>query len=302
MDESASPERTLTRAIAWPAGASPAIKTWRLVRRQPIGAISALVIIALIFIAIFAPLVANYDPLEIERGARLLSPSSRHFFGTDENGRDVFSRVVYGARVSLRVGILAVAVGVFTGAALGLIAGYYQGAIDMVSQRIMDIILAFPGLVLALALAAVLGPGEAKAMLAIGIVILPHANRVVRSSVLTVKGNLYIEAVQAIGASDKRIILFHILPNVFAPIIVLISIVMGYAILIEATLSFLGVGVRPPNPSWGQMLSGSGRQFLERAPWLAIFPGMAITLVVLAFNFLGDALRDILDPRLRGRV
>jgi peptide/nickel transport system permease protein len=265
-----------------------------------VGFAAAIVILVLALVAIFAPLISPYDPSELGRGARLLSPSGHHLFGTDDRGRDTFSRVVYGARVSLEVGGIAVAIGVFGGAALGLLSGYAGGAVDLVLQRFMDALLSIPGLVLALALAALLKPGIGTAMVAIGIVIVPGANRVIRGVCLSIKQYPFVEAARGLGASDLRIIVRHVLPNVYAHIIVMVSIVMGFAVIVEASLSFLGAGVQPPAPSWGQSLS-YGRAFMEDAPWLVLAPGGAITLVVLAFNLFGDALRDYLDPSLRGR-
>lgn len=273
---------------------------WRFARRQPVGFVSALVILVLVIVAIFAPLIAPYDPYEMTPGARLSSPSLDHFFGTDDRGRDIFSRVVIGARVSLQVGFLAVGIGIIGGSVVGLITGYWGGTFDLLIQRLMDAVLSFPGLVLAMVLAAVLKPGIVTAMVAIGIVILPSANRVVRGATMSLKENQYVEAARVLGASDRRIMLFHILPNVLAPIVVMVSIVMGFAIIVEASLSFLGLGVQPPTPSWGQQLN-YGRTYMEDAPWLVLAPGAVITLVVLTFNLLGDALRDYFDPSLRGR-
>jgi peptide/nickel transport system permease protein len=296
---------TTTLVAEAPAGRAaplglPAASIRRFARRQPVGFAAGIVIVLLVLVALFAPLIAPYGSSELSRGARLLSPSRAHLFGTDDKGRDNFSRVVYGARVSLEVGLIAVAIGVLGGAALGVISGYLGGTTDLVLQRFMDAILSFPALVLALALAALLQPGILTAMIAIGIVIIPGANRLVRGVCLSVKQNAFVEAARAIGASDGRVILRHILPNIYAYMIVMASIVMGFAIIVEAGLSFLGAGVQPPAPSWGQSLS-YGRSYMEDAPWLVLAPGGAITVVVLAFNLLGDALRDHLDPSLRGR-
>ena len=217
-------------------------------------------------------------------------------------GRDILSRVIHGARISLKVGIIAVAIGTLTGAALGLVSGYFGGMVDFGVQRLMDIILAFPGLILAISLMAVLGANLTNAMIAIGVVIMPSAARVVRGSTLSVKTEQYIDAARAIGCANGRILLRYILPNVAAPIIVLVTIQLGAAIITEASLSYLGLATRPPTPSWGSMLSGAGRVYMLRAPWIAIAPGVAISLTVLAFNLLGDALRDVLDPRLRRSI
>jgi ABC-type dipeptide/oligopeptide/nickel transport system permease subunit len=262
--------------------------------------VSAGVIACLVIVAIFAPYVAPYEPAETLRGARLLSPSPDHLFGTDERGRDTFSRVVHGSRISLQVGFIAVGIGVGAGSVIGLLSGFWLGAVDMALQRLMDALLALPALVLALALAGVAGPGVTTAMVAIGIVIVPSANRVVRGATLAIAQSTFVEAARSIGASDLRIVVHHVAPNVVAPIIVMASIVMGFAIVVEAALSFLGVGAPVTEPSWGQLLN-TGRAFMEDAPWLVLAPGIAITVVVLAFNLLGDALRDHLDPSLRGR-
>lgn len=272
----------------------------RFARRQPVGFASALVIVVLVVVAIFAKQIAPYDPSESLRGARLLSPSTDHLFGTDERGRDIFSRVVFGSRISLQVGFIAVGIGVMGGSIIGIASGFWGGVMDTLVQRIMDALLSLPALVLAIALAGVLGQGVTTAMIAIGIVILPSANRVVRGATLTIVQSPYVEAARAVGASDVRILARHITPNVVAPIIVMASIVMGFAIVVEASLSFLGIGAPVTEVSWGQLLN-TGRAFMEDAPWLIVAPGLAITSVVLAFNLLGDALRDELDPSLRGR-
>jgi peptide/nickel transport system permease protein len=250
--------------------------------------------------AIFAEVLAPYDPLAAQPEIRLAAPSWEHPFGTDDIGRDVLSRVIYGSRISLWVGLLAVGIGTVAGMIIGLLCGYCEGRTDLVFQRIMDAVQAIPGLVLALAIVSVLTPNTTNAMLAIAMVIIPGNSRIVRGAVLAAKQNRYVEAAQAIGCRHPRIILTHILPNVTAPILVIASIWLGNAILIEASLSFLGVGTQPPIPSWGLMLSSSGRAFMEQAPWLALFPGLAISLAVLGFNLFGDTLRDAWDPKLRG--
>jgi len=250
--------------------------------------------------AIFADVLAPYDPLAAQPEIRLSPPSWEHPFGTDDIGRDVFSRIIYGSRISLWVGLLAVGIGTVAGMIIGLLCGYCEGRTDLLLQRIMDGIQAIPGLVLALAIVSVLTPNTTNAMLAIAMVIIPGNSRIVRGAVLAAKQNRYVEAAQAIGCRHPRIILSHILPNVTAPILVVASIWLGNAILIEASLSFLGVGTQPPTPSWGLMLSSSGRAFMEQAPWLALFPGLAISLSVLGFNLFGDTLRDAWDPKLRG--
>ena len=268
-------------------------------RRKPLGFLSAGLIVVLVLTAIFADVLAPYDPLATQPEIRLAAPSWAHPFGTDDIGRDVLSRVIYGARISLWVGLLAVGIGTLAGMIIGLICGYCEGRVDLVFQRVMDAVQAIPGLVLALAIVSVLRPNTTNAMLAIAMVIVPGNSRIVRGAVLSAKQNRYVEAAQAIGCRHPRIILGHILPNVTAPILIIASIWFGNAILIEASLSFLGVGTQPPEPSWGLMLSSTGRAFMEQAPWLAIFPGFAISLAVLGFNLFGDTLRDAWDPKLR---
>jgi ABC-type dipeptide/oligopeptide/nickel transport system permease subunit len=272
---------------------------WTVMRRKPLGAVSAALIAVIVLTAIFADVIAPYDPLSAQPEIRLAPPSWEHPFGTDDIGRDVLSRVIYGSRISLWVGLLAVGIGTIAGMIIGLLSGYCEGRTDLVLQRVMDGIQAIPGLVLALAIVSVLTPNTTNAMIAIAMVIIPGNSRIVRGAVLAAKQNRYVEAAQAIGCRHPRIILTHILPNVTAPILVIASIWLGNAILIEASLSFLGVGTQPPTPSWGLMLSSTGRAFMEQAPWLALFPGLAISLAVLGFNLFGDTLRDAWDPKLR---
>ncbi len=269
------------------------------VLKKPVGLASALVIGLLVAAALSAPYIAPFDPIAISIET-FQAPNTTYFFGTDDLGRDMFSRILHGSRISLYVGFLAVCLGSLGGALVGLVSGFAGGWVDMVIQRIVDAVLAFPGIVLAMSLVAVLGTSTTNALLAIAIVIIPFQSRVVRGAVLSVKQNVYIEAAQTIGATPQRIMFRHVLPNVVAPILILISASLGNAILIEAGLSFLGLSTQPPEPSWGLMLSGTGRRYMEEAPWLAIFPGLAIAITVLAFNLLGDVIRDVLDPRLRG--
>jgi len=272
---------------------------WTTIKKKPLGAASAALILIIVLTAIFANVLAPYDPLDADPTIRLARPSATHFFGTDDIGRDVFSRIIYGSRISLWVGLLAVGIGTAIGMVIGLACGYWEGRLDMLLQRVMDAVQAIPGLMLALAIVSVLKPNTTNAMLAIAVVIIPGNSRIVRGAVLSAKQNRYVEAAEAIGCRQPRILVTHILPNVTAPILVIASIWLGNAILIEATLSFLGVGTQPPTPSWGLMLSSTGRAFMEQAPWLAIFPGLAISLSVLAFNLFGDTLRDAWDPKLR---
>jgi len=301
---SAEPMATATAHVAdfteRPAAArSRRQALWNGIRRKPLGAAAGIVIVVLVLTAIFADLLAPYDPLGAQPEIRLAPPSRDHPFGTDDIGRDVLSRVIYGSRISLWVGLLAVGIGTIAGMIIGLICGYWEGRIDLVLQRVMDAIQAIPGLILALAIVSVLTPNTTNAMLAIAMVIIPGNSRIVRGAVLAAKQNRYVEAAEAMGCRQPRILITHILPNVTAPILIIASIWLGNAILIEASLSYLGVGTQPPTPSWGLMLSSTGRAFMEQAPWLAIFPGAAISLAVLAFNLFGDTLRDAWDPKLR---
>jgi peptide/nickel transport system permease protein len=306
--ESATAEASLPLETP-PPSAAPAALWPALVlfaRRKPLGAVSAVIILALVIVAIFAPVLAPRDPYAFnlnERGLpiRMEPPSARFPLGTDPLGRDVLSRIVYGARVSLIAGFASVILGTLLGTALGLASGYWEGRLDYVIQRGVDTTMAVPGIVLALAVMSVLGQSLTNIILVIALVIAPGTSRVVRGTVLAVKQHTFIDAASALGASPARIVARHILPNVFAPILVIATVWLGNAIVIEAALSFLGLGTPPPTPTWGAMLSSEGRRNLETAPHLAIFPGLAISVVVLAFNMLGDALRDVLDPRLRNR-
>lgn len=270
-------------------------------RHKPLGAIGGLLILFMIFLAIFAPFVSPYDPYQVRPDQTLAPPGSEFWLGTDNAGRDILSRIIYGARVSLWVGIVSVGLGVFFGTLLGLLSGYWGGKIDLLIQRFMDIVMAFPAIVLALCIVAILGTGITNVMVAIAIVITPHTARIVRGAVLSVKENSYIEAAKAMGLSHTRIIFLYILPNVLAPILVIATIYLGTAILAEASLSFLGLGTQPPTPSWGYMLSNASSSYLEQAPWIAVSSGLAISMAVFSFNMFGDALRDVLDPRLKGQ-
>ncbi|MGE0598211.1 MAG: ABC transporter permease [Dehalococcoidia bacterium] len=273
----------------------------RFARRKPMGGFGLAMVIILVTVAVIAPLVAMEDPYAISGRDRLQGPSAAHLFGTDDLGRDVFARVVYGSRISIQVGIISVVISTVVGTAVGLFSGYIGGVTDLVVQRIVDALMALPLLIFALAIVAALGPSITNVMVAVGLALSPGLSRVVRGSVMSVRQNLYVEAARSIGASDVRIVSQHVLPNVLAPIIVLATAGLGGAILAEGSLSFLGLGTPPPTPSWGGMLSGSSRTYFERAPWLAVFPGLALTIAVLGFNTLGDGLRDYLDPRLRDR-
>lgn len=268
-------------------------------RRKPVGALSGVFLIVVVASALLADLVP-YSPYELAADP-LLSPRLSHPFGTDAIGRDLFARVIHGSRISLYVGGMAVALGTLTGTVIGIISGYYGGWVDLIAQRFVEVLMAFPALVLALAVVSILGSSTTKAMIAVAIAIMPNAERVVRSATLSVRGATFVEAAQVIGASNTRVLLRHILPNVVPPIIVLASVTLGSGIIVEASLSFLGLGTQPPDPSWGSMLSEQGRSYMEAAPWIAVAPAVAISLTVLAFNMLGDAVRDVLDPKLRER-
>ena len=271
----------------------------RIARRKPLGAVALLVIIVLVVTAAGANVVSPYPPNEQHYEDILVSPTGSYLLGTDDLGRDLLSRIIFGARVSLFVGFFSVLIGVAHGTWWGSVSGYFGGRLDYFVQRVMDAFMAIPFLVLALTLVAMAGASLRNVIIALGFALTPATNRIVRGTVLSAKENQYVEAARVIGCGNLRTLFRHILPNVFAPIIVIATVFLGSAIIAEASLSFLGMGSPPPNTSWGSILSQSGRQFLERAPWIAIFPGAAIALVVLSFNLLGDALRDILDPRLR---
>ena len=288
---------------------------WRalkLARQKPLGTLGFVILLIVAVCAVFGPGIsigdtevipgfAPYDPNKTNPLEKELKPSSDHLLGTDGLGRDAFSRILYGARPSLIVGFASTAIGILLGAAIGLFTGYVRGIPDLLIQRIMDGIMAIPPLVLLLALVSITSPSLRNVILILVIFIAPSTSRVIRGTVLTVKENAYVDAARAIGASPLRVVVRHILPNILAPIMVLVSVIIGGAILVEAALSFLGLGVPPPDATWGSMLSGGNTSgALQRSPWLALAPGIAITVTVLAFNLLGDALRDILDPRLRG--
>jgi peptide/nickel transport system permease protein len=270
------------------------------VRRKPLGAIGAIILFAFIVMALLASQLATHDPDLNDYRARVKPPSVEHWFGTDNFGRDIYSRAIYGARISMYVGILATLLGTSIGAAAGLFSGFLGGRIDQFVQRVADVMFTIPGLVLAMAIVTMLGPSMFNVVLAIAIPRIPDTNRVIRSAVLSVKESLFVDAAHAVGCANWRIMLRHILPNVMAPYIVIASTSLGGAILVEASLSFLGMGVPPPAPSWGRMLSLEGMRFFETAPWMAIFPGIFISAAVFGANLFGDALRDVLDPKLRG--
>ncbi len=270
---------------------------YRLVRHR-LAMFGLVILIITIIMAVFGPTLAAYKPEKMDFTARFAPPSLQHLFGTDDFGRDTFTRIVYGARVSLEVGLISVSLAATVGTLLGLLAGYGRRLTDEVIMRAMDVLYAFPAVLLAIAILAALGKGVGNAMIAIGIVYIPIFARITRGEVLSIRNEEFITAARSIGADDLRILVRHILPNILSPIIVETSLSLAFAILAEASLSFFGLGTQPPDASWGRMLS-EGRNYFRQSPWMGIFPGLAIMFVVMGFNFLGDGLRDALDPRLK---
>ena len=268
-------------------------------RRRPLGAAGAVIVVVMIVVAVTATLIAPYDPLAVDFGAMLGRPSADHWLGTDAFGRDVLSRLIYGSRTALIVGFGAAFFGATFGAVLGVASAYFGGRIDLTVQRIMDVFISFPLIILALAMVAILGNNLSNLIIAITIPMIPRAALVIRASALSVREMPYVDAARAAGFGHSRNILRHMLPNVMAPYLIMVTAFLGQAILAEASLSFLGLGVQEPIAAWGLMLRGAAVQFAESAPWMAIFPGLAISLSVFAFNLFGDSLRDALDPRLR---
>jgi peptide/nickel transport system permease protein len=279
----------------------PPLITRRQLRRNKVALLSLAFLVILTAAAMLAPALAPYDPLAVAVEEQLLPPSSAHWAGTDLFGRDIFSRILFGARVSLLVGVVAVAIASVPGLILGLIAGYHGRWIDGLIMRVMDMMLAFPGILLALSIVALLGPCLPNAMIAVGIAGIPNYTRLVRGSVLAIKRRQFVRAARAVGCRSGRIVFRHILPNIFAPVLVLATLDMAWAILSASSLSFLGLGAQPPAPEWGAMLN-EGRGYLRQAPWITAAPGLAIMLTVLSVNLLGDGLRDALDPHLRTRT
>ena len=268
-------------------------------RHQPLGFAGGILVIVMALVAVCAPVVAPFDPLESSFLDQLKPPNREHLLGTDPFGRDVLSRLIHGARTALLVGFTSSAIGCSLGAALGLIGAYFGGRTDLLLERLMDVLISFPVIILAVAVVAALGTGVANVVVAVTIPVIPRVARVIRASGLSLRQMQYIEAARCVGVSDARIIFRHMLPNVVAPFLILLTAFLGQGILAESSLSFLGLGVSEPTPAWGLMLKGAGVQFMERAPWLALAPGLAISAAVFAFNLLGDSLRDMLDPRLR---
>jgi peptide/nickel transport system permease protein len=272
----------------------------RLFAQKPLGALGGVLLAVMLALAVGAEWVAPYGYDDADIFARLKPSSTAHWLGTDNLGRDVLSRVIHGARVSMAVGFGGVGLGLLGAILVGLLSGYFGGMLDTALQRVVDAFMCFPLLLVALTIMALLGPGLANVILTLGLVLAVRDSRVIRGAVLTVKANLYVEAALALGAPHGAILRRHVLPNIFAPILILATVNLGAVILIEAALSFLGFGVPPPRPSWGGMLSTAGVVHMLRAPWLAFWPGVALSLAVFSANMLGDALRDVLDPRLRG--
>jgi peptide/nickel transport system permease protein len=289
-----------------PGPAQQAVRTeslWMRLRyhaaSHPLGALGATIMVVFVFAAVFADFIVVYNPITTNSAIALLPPGHGHLLGADAMGRDIYSRIIYGARISLAVGLGSTFLGCLFGVALGLTSGYLGGWVDLVIQRVVDVLQAVPLLVLALVMAAALGPALDNTIVAIAIPLIPYSARVIRSNTLTLREQPFVEAARAVGMSEFRIAVRHVLPNTLAPLIVIATAQLGAAILTEASLSFLGLGVPEPHPSWGRMLSESAAEYVRTAPWLVIFPGVAISLAVFGTNLFGDALRDILDPRLR---
>ena len=269
------------------------------IRRYPLGAIGAVIMVIFVLAALFAPFITVYDPLTTNAAVSLARPSASHWLGCDFMGRDVYSRIIYGARISLAVSMGSMLLGSSIGVALGLLSGYLLGWFDLITQRFLEMMQSLPLLVMAIIMAAALGPSLHNTILAIAIPLVPYVARVIRANTLSLREQPFVEAAKAIGMSERRIMLRHVLPNTLAPLIVLATAQLGSTILTESSLSFLGLGVPEPHPSWGRMLSESAAEYVRTAPWLVIFPGLAISFVVFGTNLLGDALRDLLDPRQR---
>jgi peptide/nickel transport system permease protein len=297
-------EETLDSSVPSLAGSRPKhrrtqwAEVWRRLRRNWMAMLGLAIILIIIFTAIFADVIAPYDYREQDLMSVAESPSSEHLLGTDDLGRDILSRIIHGARVSLQVGFVAVSIALILGGTLGALAGFYGGHLDNFVMRFMDVLLAIPSILLAIAIVSAFGGGLGNVMIAVGIATIPVYARIVKASVISIKEQEFIEAARAIGATDLRIILKHILPNSMAPIIVQGTLGVAVAILSAAGLSFIGLGIEPPTPEWGAMLS-SGRHLIRRAPHVATFPGIAIMITIFALNLLGDGLRDALDPRLK---
>ena len=268
-------------------------------RGNPLGAFGGFIVVAMCVMAIFAPFLTSYDPTANDFGAMLTAPDADHWLGTDQFGRDLLSRIIFGARTALLVGFVSSFIGCFLGLILGVTSAYFGGRFDLLFQRVMDVFMAFPLIILALAVVAIFGTGVFNVIIAITIPVIPRAARIVRASALAIREMPYVDAARANGFSHARIIFRHMMPNVMAPFLIILTAQVGQAILIEASLSYLGLGVQEPIPAWGLMLRGGAQEYAESAPWVAIFPGLAITLAVFGFNLFGDALRDWLDPKMK---
>src|SRR5688572_334540 len=282
-----------------PARTSWLTSLWRFCAQNPLGAVGAAVVFVMIFMAAFADFVTLHDPTRNNFGSMLEAPNAEYWLGTDQYGRDLYTRIVYGARTALLVGFVSAFVGATLGLILGVASAYFGGRFDLVFQRVMDVLMAFPLVILALAVVSIFGTGTLNVIIAITIPFIPRCARVVRSSALAVRETPYIDAARACGFSHTRIVLRHMVPNVMAPYLIMMTAAVGQAILIEASLSFLGLGVQEPVPAWGLMLRGGAQEYAESAPWVAIFPGIAISLAVFGFNLFGDSLRDWLDPKMK---
>src|SRR5919108_4050472 len=272
---------------------------WQFVVQSPLGAAGGLIVVMMALLAVFADFVTSFDPTTNNFGDMLVPPSADHLLGTDQFGRDVYTRIVYGARTAMLVGFVSAFVGATLGLMLGVASAYSGGRFDLLFQRMMDVLMAFPLIILALAVVSVFGTDPANVIIAITIPFIPRCARVVRSSALAVREMPYIDAARACGYSHARIVLRHMVPNVMAPYLIMMTAAVGQAILIEASLSYLGLGVQEPTPAWGLMLRGGAQEYAESAPWVAVFPGIAISLAVIGFNLFGDALRDWLDPKMK---
>jgi peptide/nickel transport system permease protein len=284
--------------------ALPPRETWwqacvRFVRTQPLGTAAFVGMVVFLAMALFAQWLSPYDPLSIDYGGILAPPSWHHWMGNDSFGRDILSRIIYGARTAMVVGYVCAFIGAIVGVVIGVASAYFGGMIDLITQRILDVLMAFPLIILAMAIVTVLGSGTENVIIAITIPMIPRCARVIRSSALSIREVAYVDAARALGFGHWRIILRHMSPNVVAPFLIMLTSFMGQAILLEASLSFLGLGVQEPTAAWGLMLQGGAELYAEQAPWLPLFPGLAITASVFAFNLFGDSLRDVLDPKLR---
>ena len=279
-------------------------RTWlqeivKFCRTKPLGAAGAFVVLFFVFIAIFADVITPFDPIEPDYERMMMPPDALHWFGVDDFGRDVLSRIIYGSRTAMAIGLIASFVGSTLGLFIGVASAYFGGRVDMIVQRILDVFLSFPLIILALAIVTIGGGGTIPVIIAITVPMIPRCARVVRASALAIREVPYVDAARALGFKDSRIIFRHMLPNVVAPYLIMWTAFMGQAVLLEASLSFLGLGVQEPTPAWGLMLQGGAELYAETMPWLPIFPGLAITMSVFAFNLFGDSLRDVLDPKLR---